>query len=73
MEIITAHSKLVTFGIGIAITFAIGTAIGMLNHVSGVFLENLIIMISTVKVTNDNIHIHFLFYHKFLNTSKITP
>jgi hypothetical protein len=29
---ITAHPKLVTFGIGLAITFVIGTAIGMLEH-----------------------------------------
>ena len=27
----TAHPKLVTFGIGLAITFVIGTAIGMVN------------------------------------------
>jgi uncharacterized membrane protein len=32
MNIITAHPKLVTFGIGLAITFVIGTAIGMLDH-----------------------------------------
>ncbi len=32
MEIITVNPKLVTFGIGLAITFAIGTAIGMLDH-----------------------------------------
>jgi hypothetical protein len=32
MNIITAHPKLVTFGIGLAITFVIGTAIGMVNH-----------------------------------------
>jgi hypothetical protein len=29
---ITAHPKLVTFGIGLAITFVIGTAIGMVDH-----------------------------------------
>ena len=29
---LTAHPKLVTFGIGLAITFAIGTAIGMMDH-----------------------------------------
>jgi hypothetical protein len=27
-----AHPKLVTFGIGLAITFAVGTAIGMIDH-----------------------------------------
>jgi len=32
MNIITAHPKLVTFGIGLAITFVVGTAIGMLDH-----------------------------------------
>jgi hypothetical protein len=32
MNIITAHPKLVTFGIGLAITFVIGTAIGMVDH-----------------------------------------
>jgi hypothetical protein len=36
MNIITAHPKLVTFGIGLAITFVVGTAIGMAdsNHQS---------------------------------------
>jgi hypothetical protein len=29
---ITAHPKLVTFGIGLPITFVIGTAIGMVDH-----------------------------------------
>jgi hypothetical protein len=29
---ITAHPRLVTFGIGLAITFVIGTAIGMVDH-----------------------------------------
>lgn len=29
---IASHPKLVTFGIGLAITFAIGTAIGMFDH-----------------------------------------
>jgi len=32
MNIITAHPKLVTFGIGLAITFVIGTVIGMVDH-----------------------------------------
>ncbi|MER5176717.1 MAG: hypothetical protein ABJB76_00120 [Candidatus Nitrosocosmicus sp.] len=31
MNTITAHPKLVTFGIGLAITFVIGTAIGMVE------------------------------------------
>ena len=31
-DIITAHPNLVTFGIGLAITFATGTAMGMLDH-----------------------------------------
>lgn len=31
MNIITAHPKLVTFGIGLAITFVIGTAVGMVE------------------------------------------
>ena len=31
MNIVAAHPKLVTFGIGIAITFVIGTAIGMVT------------------------------------------
>ncbi len=30
MNMITAHPKLVTFGIGLAITFVGGTAIGMI-------------------------------------------
>jgi uncharacterized membrane protein len=32
MNTITAHPKLVTFGIGLVITFVIGTAIGMVEH-----------------------------------------
>jgi predicted DNA-binding protein with PD1-like motif len=32
LNAVSAHPKLVTFGIGLAITFAIGTAIGMLDH-----------------------------------------
>jgi uncharacterized membrane protein len=32
MNIVTAHPKLVTFGIGLAITFVIGTAIGLVDH-----------------------------------------
>jgi uncharacterized membrane protein len=32
MNIITAHPKLVTFAIGLAITFVLGTVIGMLDH-----------------------------------------
>jgi len=32
MNIITAHPKVVTFGIGLGITFVIGTAIGMVDH-----------------------------------------
>ena len=32
MNIMTAPPKLVTFGTGLAITFVVGTAIGMLDH-----------------------------------------
>jgi hypothetical protein len=32
MNIFTAHPKFVTFGIGLAITFVIGTAIGVVDH-----------------------------------------
>ena len=32
MNMITAHPKLVTLGIGLAITFVIGTAIGTVDH-----------------------------------------
>ena len=32
MNMITAHPKVVTFGIGLGITFVIGTAIGMVDH-----------------------------------------
>jgi hypothetical protein len=32
VNIVTAHPKLVTFGIGLAITFVIGAAIGMVDH-----------------------------------------
>jgi hypothetical protein len=32
LNAISTHPKLVTFGIGLAITMAIGTAIGMLDH-----------------------------------------
>jgi hypothetical protein len=32
MNVIPAHPKLVTFGIGLAITFVIGTGIGMVYH-----------------------------------------
>ena len=28
----TAHPRLVTFGIGLAITFVVGTAIGIIEH-----------------------------------------
>jgi hypothetical protein len=31
-NILTAHPKLVTFGIGLMITFAFGTAIGLSDH-----------------------------------------
>ena len=31
MNIVTAHPKLVTFGIGFAITFVVGIAIGMVE------------------------------------------
>lgn len=31
LNTITAHPKLVTFGIGLAITFVVGTAIGMVE------------------------------------------
>ena len=41
MNAISAHPKLVTFGIGLAITMAIGTAIGMVDvqqaHAGGGF------------------------------------
>jgi hypothetical protein len=32
VNIVIAHPKLVTLGIGLAITFVIGTAIGMIQH-----------------------------------------
>ena len=32
MNVMTAHPKLVTFAIGLVITMAIGTAIGMLDN-----------------------------------------
>jgi hypothetical protein len=32
MQQSTAHPKLVTFGIGLAITFVVGTTIGMVDH-----------------------------------------
>jgi hypothetical protein len=32
INVLTSHPKLVTFGIGLAITFAIGTAIGMFDR-----------------------------------------
>jgi uncharacterized membrane protein len=32
MDIITVHPRLVTFGIGLTITFVVGTAIGMVDH-----------------------------------------
>ncbi len=32
MNIMIGHPKLVTFGIGLAITFVVGTVIGMLDH-----------------------------------------
>lgn len=31
-NVIAAHPKLVTFGIGVAITFIVGTAIGAVDH-----------------------------------------
>jgi hypothetical protein len=35
MNVVTAHPKLVTLGIGLTITFVIGTAIGMLENNQG--------------------------------------
>lgn len=32
LNVISAHPKLVTLGIGLALTMAVGTAIGMLDH-----------------------------------------
>jgi len=32
MNIVTAHPKIVTFGIGLVITFVIGATIGMVDH-----------------------------------------
>ena len=32
MNILIYHPKLVTFGIGLAITFVVGTALGMIDH-----------------------------------------
>jgi len=32
LNTVTAHPKLVTLGVGLAITFVIGTAIGMVDH-----------------------------------------
>lgn len=32
MNMVASHPKLLTFGIGLAITFVIGTAIGMVDH-----------------------------------------
>jgi hypothetical protein len=32
MNIVASHPKLVTFGIGLAITFVVGTVIGMIDH-----------------------------------------
>jgi len=37
---ITIHPKLATLGIGLAITFVIGTAIGMVDHSQQVFAIN---------------------------------
>jgi hypothetical protein len=34
MNIVTAHPKHVTLGIGLAITFVVGTAIGSIDHSS---------------------------------------
>ena len=40
MNIVTAHPKLVTFGIGFAITFVVGTAIGLVEHSSVYAIAN---------------------------------
>jgi hypothetical protein len=32
LNAVTSHSKLVTLGIGLAVTFVIGTAIGIVDH-----------------------------------------
>jgi hypothetical protein len=32
VNIVAVHPKLVTFGFGLTITFAVGTAIGMVDH-----------------------------------------
>ena len=32
MNMVTTHPKLVTLGIGLAVTFVVGTAIGMVDH-----------------------------------------
>ena len=40
MNAITSHPKLVTFGIGLGITFLIGTAIVMVDHQSFALADN---------------------------------
>jgi hypothetical protein len=42
MNLLTAHPKLVTFGIGLAITFVIGTAIGMVDHQQVLAVRNIV-------------------------------
>ncbi len=37
---VSAHTRLVTFGIGLAITFVIGTAIGMVDHDAFAIAQN---------------------------------
>jgi hypothetical protein len=32
MNVVIAHPRLVTLGIGLVVTFVVGTAIGMLDH-----------------------------------------
>ena len=65
MNTIAAHPKLVTFGIGLAISFAFGTTIGMLDHNQAFAVNN-----QTRIAQNVDIPFHFLFYHPFLNTQK---
>jgi hypothetical protein len=39
---ITAHPKLVTFGIGLAITFVVGTAIGLISPEQALAARNIV-------------------------------
>jgi hypothetical protein len=42
MNLLTANPKIAIFGVGLAITFVIGTAIGMVDHQQVLAVRNIV-------------------------------